>query len=208
VPTGLGAAGADLAVGCTYKYVNAGPGAPAFLYVRTDLQEQLRQPIWGWFGQANQFEMAPAYDPRPDVRRFLTGTAAVLGVVAVEEGVRLLADAGIDRLRSKGMAMTELARTLATQWLTPLGFELASPADPAARGSHLTLRHPEAFAVCRALIAEAQVVPDFRMPDRLRLGPAPLYTRFTDVWDALDRLRRLVAAGTHRPYATADRRIT
>jgi kynureninase len=208
VPIGLEAAGADLAVGCTYKYLNAGPGSPAFLYVRSELQTQLRQPIWGWFGQRDQFAMGPAYDPRPDVRRFLTGTAGILGVAAVEEGVRLLAGAGLDRLRAKGMALTELARRLAEEWLTPLGFGLASPADPAARGSHLTLRHPEAFAICRALIAEADVVPDFRMPDRLRLGPAPVYTRFTDVWDALDRVRGLVSSGAHHAYAGADRRIT
>jgi kynureninase len=106
------------------------------------------------------------------------------------------------------MAMTEFARALAGEWLAPLGFDLASPADPTARGSHLTLRHAEAFAVCRALIAETQVVPDFRMPDRLRLGPAPLYTRFTEVWDAFDRLRRLVSSGAHRAHAHADRRIT
>lgn len=208
VPVDLDAATVDLAVGCGYKYLNGGPGAPAFLYVRRDLQGALRQPIWGWFGQRDQFGMGEAYDPEPDVRRFLTGTPAILGLVALEEGVRLLAEAGLERLRAKGMAMTELARTLAAEWLTPLGFELASPADPTARGSHLTLRHPEAFAVSRALIAEADVIGDFRAPDRLRLGPAPISTRFAEVWDAFDRLRRLVESGAHRAYAAADRRVT
>ncbi len=208
VPVNLNAAGVDLAVGCGYKYLNGGPGAPAFLYVRRDLQAALRQPIWGWFGQREQFAMGERYDPEPDVRRFLTGTPAVLGLVALEEGVCLLAEAGLDRLRAKGMAMTELARTLGEQWLEPLGFSLASPAEPGARGSHLTLRHPEAFAISRALVAEANVVPDFRPPDCLRLGPAPISTRYTEVWDGLDRLRRLVESGAHHAYAAADRRVT
>ena len=208
VPVDLAASDVDLAVGCGYKYLNGGPGAPAFLYVRHDLHDALRQPIWGWFGQRDQFGMGERYDPEADVRRFLTGTPAILGLAALEEGVRLLAEAGLDRLRLKGMAMTELARALAEEWLAPLGFELASPADPVARGSHLTLRHDQAFAVSRALIAEAGVIGDFRAPDRIRLGPAPISTRFTEVWDAFDRLRRLVSSGAHHAYAAADRRIT
>jgi kynureninase len=193
VPVGLAAAGADLAVGCTYKYLNAGPGAPAFLYVGRHLPETLRQPIWGWFGQRDQFAMGPAYDPAPGIRRFLAGTPSILGTVAVQEGVRLLAEAGLDRLRAKGAAMTAYAIELAQAWLAPLGFEVASPRDPARRGSHLTLRHRDAEEICRRLVAEARVIPDFRAPDRLRLGPAPLSTRFGEVWDAFDRLRGLVS---------------
>jgi len=208
VPMGLTAAEADLAVGCTYKYLNAGPGAPAFLYVRRQLQEQLRQPIWGWFGQHDQFAMAPEYDPEPGIGSFLTGTPGVLGVVAVEEGVKLLAEAGLDRLRAKGMALTQLAVELADAWLAPLGFEVASPRDPTRRGSHLTLRHPEARAISRALIEDARVVGDFRAPDRLRLGPAPLYTRFVDVWDACDRIRGLVSSGGHRRRPDRRTRVT
>jgi kynureninase len=187
----LDEAGADLAVGCTYKYLNAGPGAPAFLYVRRELQAGLRQPIWGWFGQADQFAMGPAYDPAPGVTRFLVGTPPVLGLALVEEGVRLLAEAGIDRLRSKGMALTTLAVDLIDAWLAPLGFGLASPRGPADRGSHVSLSHPDAARLCRELVRAAHVVPDFRAPDRIRLGLAPLTTRYVDVWDALDRLRRL-----------------
>ncbi|MGQ0630376.1 MAG: kynureninase [Sporichthyaceae bacterium] len=208
VPVALNSAGADLAVGCTYKYLSGGPGAPAFLYVRRDLQAQLRQPIWGWFGQRNQFAMGEHYDPEPDVRSTLTGTPAVLGLAAVDEGARLLADAGIDRLRAKGMALTSLLCELTDAWLAPLGFTVVSPRDPALRGSHLTLHHEQAWAICRALAAEAAVVGDYREPDRLRLGPAPLYTRFVDVWDAADRLRRLIAAGGHLPYAGPRTRVT
>ena len=197
VPVGLADAGADLAVGCTYKYLNGGPGAPAFLFVRRDLQQTLQQPIWGWFGQRDQFAMAPDYDRQPGIGAFLTGTPAVLGLVAVEEGVRLLARAGLDRLRVKGMALTGLALDLTDAWLAPLGFEPTSPRDPLRRGSHLTLRHPQARAICRALISTAGVIGDFREPDRLRLGPAPIHTRFTDVWDAFDRIRSLVAKGEY-----------
>jgi kynureninase len=192
LPVGLDDAGADLAVGCGYKYLNGGPGAPAFLYVRRDLQPRLRQPIWGWFGQRDQFAMGPAYDPVPDGTRFLTGTPPILGLALVEEGVRLLAEAGLDRLRAKGMALTSLLVDRYDAWLARLGFRLVSPRDAAARGSHVCLSHPDGARLRDELVRRAQVVPDFRHPDRLRFGLAPLTTRFVDVWDAMDRLRRLV----------------
>jgi kynureninase len=192
---------ADLAVGCTYKYLNAGPGAPAFLYVRRALQERLRTPIQGWFGQREQFLMGPRYDPEPGIARFHAGTPSVLGLAAVGAAVELIADAGIDRIRAKSEALTALAVELHDAWLAPLGFELGSPRDPGRRGSHVSLRHPEAWRICRALVERAGVIPDFRLPDSVRLGFAPLYTRFTDVWDALDRLRTLVESGA---YADVD----
>jgi kynureninase len=191
VPVQLDACRADLAVGCTYKYLNAGPGAPAFLYVRRDLQGRLRQPIWGWMGQRNLFEMGPDYDPVPGIERFTTGTPQVVGVVAVHEGVRLLAEAGIGRLRDKGIQLTEYLITLADAWLVPLGCSLASPRDPARRGSHVTVHHPRARQLCRALAARG-VITDYRAPDRVRYGPAPIYTRFTDIWDAMAETRQLL----------------
>jgi kynureninase len=205
VPVRLDATGADLAVGCTYKYLNGGPGSPAFLYVREDLQALLRQPIWGWFGQRNQFAMGPAYDPVPGIDRFLAGTSAVLGLAAVEEGARLLAEAGIDRLRAKGQELTGYMIELAKAWLP--GFDLATPPDPARRGSHVSLRHPDAWRFTQALI-EAKVIPDYRTPDRLRLGPAPINTSFTDVWDGLDRLRRIVADRTYERFSSEPSRVT
>jgi kynureninase len=192
VPVELDAAGADLAVGCTYKYVNAGPGAPAFLYVRQDLAGRLRQPIWGWFGQREQFAMGPGYDPAPGIDAFATGTPQIIGTVAVEEGARLLGEVGMDRLRAKSLELTGYLIALADEWLTPLGFALASPREGSRRGGHVTLRHPEALRISQALIRE-KVVGDYRTPDRLRLGPAPVTTSFTDVWDAMDRLRRIAA---------------
>ncbi len=192
VPVELDAAGADLAVGCTYKYVNAGPGSPAFLYVRQEHQDRLRQPIWGWFGQREQFAMGPGYDPAPGIDAFATGTPQVIGTVAVEEGARLLGEVGMDRLRAKSLALTGYLIGLADEWLTPLDFALASPRDDDRRGGHVTLRHPEALRISQALIRE-KVIGDYRTPDRLRLGPAPITTSFTDVWDAMDRLRRIAA---------------
>jgi kynureninase len=205
IPVELDATGADLAVGCTYKYLNGGPGAPAFLYVRGELQSELRQPIWGWFGQRDQFGMEPSYDPVLGVERFLTGTPAVVAVAAVEEGVRLLAEAGIGRLRAKGVALTGYLIELAGAWLPAVA--LATPADPARRGSHVSLCHPEAWRLAQALI-EANVIADYRTPDRLRLGPAPITTRFTDVWDALDRLRRIVDDKTYERFPAEPSRVT
>jgi kynureninase len=208
VPVELDASRTDLAVGCTYKYLNAGPGAPAFLYVRREHQARLRQPIWGWFGQRGQFEMGQGYDPLPDVSRFLVGTPFVPGIALVEEGAALLAEAGIQRLRAKGVALTELVVELHDAWLAPLGFSLASPRDPAVRGAHVSLAHPDAYRISRALVEKAGVVPDFRPPDRIRLGPAPISTRFVDVWDAMDRLRRLVADGVHHSVDPTRARVT
>jgi kynureninase len=208
VPVDLHASGAELAVGCTYKYLNAGPGAPAYLYVARALQPALRSPIWGWFGQREQFAMERDYDPEPSIRRFLAGTPPILGLAAVEEGARLTAEAGIAALHRKAIALTELIVALHDAWLAPIGFSLGSPRDPAARGSHVSLRHPRAWQITRALIERAGVVPDFRGPDAVRLGVAPLYTRHADVWDALDRLRGLVERGEHEAVDPRPGRVT
>jgi len=208
VPVALRASGAELAVGCTYKYLNAGPGAPAFLYVAEELQERLRSPIWGWFGQRDQFAMERDYDPVEGIGRFAAGTPTILALAAVEEGVRLTAEAGVQRLYEKASAQCELIVALHDEWLGPLGFALGSPRDAARRGSHVALRHDEAWPICRALIERANVVPDFRGPDTIRLGVTPLYTRYVDVWDALDRLRGLVERGEQRLVDAARSRVT
>jgi kynureninase len=191
VPVRLNASQADLAVGCTYKYLNGGPGSPAFLYVRRELQSVLRQPIWGWFGQHDQFRMGPAYEPVDQVERFLAGTPPVLSLAAVEPALDLVAQAGMDAIGAKGELLGRLVVDLA-----PHEMRLASPAAAADRGCHVSLEHPEAWRICRAL-AEEGVICDYRVPDRLRIGPSPLYTRFVDVWDAMDRLRVLL---TNRAY--------
>jgi kynureninase len=207
VPVELDACGADLAVGCTYKYLNAGPGAPAFLYVSRRLRGALRQPIQGWFGQREQFQMGPGYDPVPGIGRFLTGTPDIAGTAAVEEGARLLADAGIDRLREKGMLLTGYLIALADAWLAPLGCAVASPRDPARRGSHVCLRHPEAWRIGQALIHEG-VIGDYRTPDRLRLGPTPITTRYTDIWDAMDATRRILVSKDYEDFPAEPAQVT
>jgi kynureninase len=208
VPIELNEWGVELAVGCTYKYLNGGPGAPAFLYVRKDLQEKLRTPIQGWFGQREQFAMERPYDPEPGIRRFLAGTPPILDLTAVRVGIDLVANAGITSLRQKAVVLTELIVELHDEWLAPLGFELGSPRDPEGRGAHVSLRHEEAWPLSRALIERARVIPDFRDPDSIRLGVPPLYTRAVDVWDALDRLRTLVERGEHREVDAARTRVT
>ena len=194
VPLSLDADGADLAVGCTYKYLNGGPGAPAYMYVRRELQAQLRQPIWGWLGRRDPFEMAPGYAAAEGMTGFLSGTPPILALAAVDEGVRMVAEAGIEAIRAKGVALTESAIALADTRLAPLGVSVASPRDPARRGAHVALAHPDARELSADLMANGVIV-DFRRPDVIRFGLSPLSTRFVDVWDGVDALRTLLRRG-------------
>ncbi|SCX48856.1 Kynureninase [Klenkia marina] len=196
---------ADLAVGCTYKHLNGGPGAPAFLYVRRELQGSLRQPIQGWFGQRDQFAMGPAYEPTDGVERFAVGTPPVLATAAVEVGARISAEAGMPAIAAKGRALTDLLVTLVDERLPQL--RLASPRESDRRGAHVSVEHPQAWQLTQALV-DRGVVPDFRTPDRIRFGPAPLYTRFVDVWDAVDRLADVLASDAHLPYSATRSRVT
>jgi kynureninase len=191
VPAELDRCDVDLAVGCTYKYLNAGPGAPAFLYVASRLQETLRQPVWGWFSQRDQFAMGPAYDPAPGIAKFVTGTPSILGAAAVEEGARLLLEAGLDPIRAKSRRLTGYLVELGGAWLEPLGCALATPRDGARRGGHVTYCHPDAEQI-NGRLAAAGIVTDYRTPDRFRFGLSPLTTRFTDVWTAVAATRDLL----------------
>ena len=191
VPVALDEDGADLAVGCTYKYLNGGPGAPAFMYVRRGLQSQLRQPIWGWLGRRDPFAMEQGFVPADGAGALLSGTPPVLSLVGVEEGVRLVAEAGIERIRAKGIALTSLAIGLVDARLARFGVTVASPRDSANRGAHVALAHPRAESLCAGLI-ERGVIPDFRRPDVIRFGLSPLTTRFVDVWDGVEALRLLL----------------
>ncbi len=192
IPVHLDADGVDLAVGCTYKYLNGGPGAPAYLYVRAEHQGALRQPIWGWLGRRDPFEMAPGYIPGEGISAMLSGTPPVLALTAVAAGLDLVVEAGIDAIRHKSIGLTEYAIALIDDWLTPLGCSVGSPRAAGRRGSHVALVHPEARTLSQRLIDEGVVV-DFRTPDVIRLGLSPLTTRFTDVYDGLDRLRRMLS---------------
>lgn len=193
----LEGAGADLAVGCTYKYLNGGPGAPAWLYVRGALQAELRNPIQGWFGQRDQFAMGQGYDPEPGIRSWLVGTPGIIGLAAVDEGVGLVAEAGIDRIRAKGIALTEYAIELFDARLAGLGFTLGSPRDPTRRGAHVAIRHADARSMTADLI-RGGIIPDFREPDSIRLGLSPLTTSFRDVATGIGRIADL-AAGQRSP---------
>ncbi|MET9297169.1 aminotransferase class V-fold PLP-dependent enzyme [Streptomyces sp. NPDC003077] len=193
VPIALEATGADLAVGSTYKHLLAGPGAPALLYVRRSLQAETTQPVQGWFGHREQLSMLPDYDPDPTIRRFLTGSPPVLSIVAAGPGLDLLTEAGMDRVRAKSVALTGFLQALADEVLVPVGFRLAGPPDPSLRGAHVTYEHRAARELV-PLFADANVFVDYSVPDRVRVAPVPLSTRFTDVYEAVQRMRRVVDA--------------
>jgi kynureninase len=193
VPVDLTAAGVDVAVGCTYKYLNGGPGAPAFTFVAARLHEVLRQPIWGWWSRRTMFDMEQGYEPELGMRAWLTGTPGIVSMAAAEPGVELVAEAGMTAIREKSCALTALAVDLYDAWLEPVGVGLASPRDARRRGGHITVTHPAAKALTRRLV-DVSVVPDYRRPDGVRLGLSPLTTRFVDVYDGLERLATLVGS--------------
>jgi kynureninase len=193
VPLDLVGADADFAVGCSYKFINGGPGAPAWIWAHPRHHGAMTNPIPGWMGHDDVFAMTGDYAPGEGIRRFMTGTPSAIALAAVDAGVALLEEAGMPAVRAKGMALTSYLVDLADEWLAPFGVEVASPRDPARRGAHVTLRHPEALALTQAL-TDRGVIPDFRHPDGIRMGLAPLTTRFTDVHDGVRGLQSLLAA--------------
>ena len=208
LPVNLNAAGADLAVGCTYKYLNGGPGAPAFLYVRRDLQERLGNPLSGWWGQRQPFDFGLDYQPAAGLRHFLTGTLPIVSLALIEPGVDLLLEAGMEALRAKSVAQTEYLIDLWQAVLAPLGFTLNSPRDAGHRGSHVSLGHVEGMRIDLALINDMQVLPDFRSPDNIRLGIAPIYTSFVDIHSAVIRLREIVVDRLYERYPVEPPQVT
>jgi kynureninase len=208
VPIALDEWGVDLAVGCTYKYLNGGPGAPAFLYVGRRLQDRILSPIWGWFGHQAPFDFDLSYEPRDGVGRFLAGTPPILSLLALEPALEVVSEAGMECIRQKSVRLTSYLIFLLDAVLAPLGFVLGSPREAARRGSHVSIRHPEAYRINRALIEEMSVLPDFREPDNVRLGLAPLYTSFTDVWEAVERIRQVVEEERYRAYSVDRLAVT
>ena len=200
IPVELDACNADLAIGCTYKYLNGGPGAPAFLYVNKNIQEKLSSPIWGWWGQKNPFDFDLRYEPAPGAQRFLVGTQPMISLLTMEAALEPTLQAGMDALRTKSMLMTDYASFLTDELMAPLGFFLGSPRDSAKRGSHISIRHEEGYRINRALIEEMNVIPDFRAPNNIRLGFAPLYISFSDIWEGFDRIRRVVEEKLFEKY--------
>ena len=208
VPVELDACAADLAIGCTYKYLNGGPGAPAFLYVNQKIQNHVISPIWGWWGQKDPFAFDLDYQPAPAVQRFLVGTAPILSTLAMEAALTPMVEAGMDTLRAKSILMTDYATYLTDHLLAPLGFSLGSPRDPARRGSHISIRHEEGYRINRAMIEELNVIPDFREPDNIRLGFAPLYLSFTDIWEGFQRIRKAVEEKRYEHYPKQKLTVT
>ncbi len=200
VPIDLDECNVDFAVGCSYKYLNGGPGAPAFLYVNKALQGEAISPIWAWNGQSRPFAFELEYQPRKGVQRFLAGTPPALGMIALEAALAPTLEAGLEALRRKSAALTGYAIELSDALLAPIGFQLGSPREAEKRGSHVSIRHEDGYRINRALIEEMQVIPDFREPDNLRLGFAPLYISYQDVWDGIDRIRRVVEEQRHEKY--------
>jgi kynureninase len=192
VPVDLNAAGADLAVGCGYKYLNGGPGAPAFLFVAERWQDRARQPLTGWLGHAEPFSFLPEYRAAAGIRKFLAGTPPILSLKALEAGIDLLLEVDPGALRVKSAALGEVFIRLVEARCAGFGLELASPRAAAERGAQVALRHQHGYPIVQALIAR-RVIGDFRAPDLLRFGLAPLYVRFVDVWDAIDALRAVMA---------------
>ena len=200
LPIELDNCNADLAIGCTYKYLNGGPGAPAFLYVNKKIQEKLTSPIWGWWGQKNPFDFGLDYQPADGARRFLAGTQPMISMLTMEAGIEPTLQAGMDAIRAKSILMTDYASFLTDSWLAPFGFSLGSPRDSAMRGSHISIRHADGYRINRALIEEMNVIPDFREPDNIRLGFAPLYLSFSDIWQGFDRIKRVVEEKRYEKY--------
>ena len=188
IPVALNAARADFAVGCGYKYLNGGPGAPAFLFAARRHHEQMTQPLTGWMGHATPFTFDHRYQPAPGIRRMLTGTPPVVALSVLEESVGLMLEAGIEALRDKGKRMTALMIDLVARECAGYGLELGTPENTEDRGNHVIYRHPEAYAIVQALKARG-VVGDFRNPDCIRLGIAPIYLSYQDIVDAVHHLR-------------------
>jgi kynureninase len=203
VPVSLDAWGVDLAVGCTYKYLNGGPGAPAFGYLRRGLQDELRQPIWGWMGHRASFEMGPGHEFAPGARALISGTPPILAMVPLRANLDLLAEAGIEQVRAKSLLLTSYVLEFADRWLAPLGVTVSSPRDAERRGGHVTLSRP-GFEELLEPLWERGVIPDYRRPDGIRIGPAPLSTSFAEVHRGLTELRALLRQDQPNPAAPSS----
>ncbi len=188
VPVELDAWRADLAVGCTYKYLNGGPGSPAYVYVATRHLDTFTQPIQGWIGAADPFLMGPTYAPAEGIRRFQSGTPPILGLLPVRDMLALIEEVGIEAIREKSVALTSYAVELADELLAPLGVEVASPRDAELRGGHVTLLHP-AMKLVTERLWQRDVIPDYRDPDGLRVGLSPLSTSFAEVEAGMTAVR-------------------
>lgn len=208
IPIDLADAKADAAVGCTYKYLNGGPGAPAFLYLRSDLQSKLNNPIQGWFGAATPFEFQPHYQPAIGLDRFLVGTPPILSTAAVEPGVDLVLEAGLKWLHARSVGLIDAFLQAYDNSLAPLGFGLLTPRDPKMRGSHLAITHPNGWQITQDLIQRYRVIPDFREPSIIRFGITPLTNQLSDIERAVDALRQSVLTSSYKEHSPLRQGVT
>lgn len=200
--------GVDLAVGCTYKYGNSGPGSPAWLYVRKELQSQLQVPIQGWFAQGDQFAMGAEFKKADGIRGFQIASPSIIGLRSINEAFAMIGQAGISAIAAKAAKGTELMIDLYDAWLAPLGFTLLTSRNAQERGGHLSFHHPEAERISVALRKFANVIPDYRTPNALRLAISPLPTSYVEIWDGFARIRESVAARDYEKISGSDSRVT
>jgi kynureninase len=200
--------GVDIAVGCTYKYGNSGPGAPAWLYVNKKVQAELQVPIQGWFSQGDQFTMGADFERAPGIRGFQIASPSLIGLRCIKSAFTMIEEAGIGAISEKAAIGTEMMIQLYDAWLAELGFTLLTSRNPQERGGHISLGHPDAARICVALREFADVIPDYRTPDSIRLAIAPMPTSYVEVWDGFARIRDLVATRQYEKIKTTDSRVT
>jgi kynureninase len=200
--------GVDLAVGCTYKYGNSGPGAPAWLYVRKELQRELHVPIQGWFGQRNQFEMGANFERSEEMRGFQIASPSIIGLRAINSAFQMIEEAGISAIEAKARMGTSFMIELFDQWLAPLGFELNTPRNPSERGGHISLFHEEAKRISAALRTYQKVIPDYRVPNQLRLAISPLTTSFFEIFNGFERIKKSVNDCEYLKISSSPERVT
>ena len=204
----LDANGADLCVGCTYKYGNSGPGSPAWLYVSKGIQSELQVPIQGWFAQDAQFEMGPVFERAQNIRGFQIASPSLMGIRCVQTAFSMIQEAGISAIANKSAIGTAMMIDLYDAWLAPLGIELNTSRNPKERGGHISLVHPDAAQICVALRQISNVIPDYRTPNSIRLAISPLPTSYVEVWDGFARMRDLVASGEYKTIKEGGSRVT
>jgi kynureninase len=198
----------DLAVGCTYKYGNSGPGSPAWLFIRKHLQQKMNVPIQGWFAQADQFAMGPTFEPADTVRKFQIASPPIAGIRAVEVSYRMIEQAGMADIERKAAIGTQIMIDLFDAWLEPLGFELGTPRDWDKRGGHIIITHPEAKQIAHAMRVISKVIPDYREPNAIRLSISPLTNSYLDVYQGFLKLRNLVTSGEYKNAKQSESRVT
>ncbi len=200
--------GVDLAIGCTYKYGNSGPGSPAWLYVNKRVQKELQVPIQGWFGNEDQFGMGPYFEKAQGIRGFQIASPSIIGIRGVQIAFEMIAEAGIDVIASKAAIGTQMMIDLYDEWLAPLGYTLLTSRNPKERGGHISIGHPDAAQICVALRKLSNVIPDYRTPNTIRLAIAPLPTSYVEVWDGFQRIRDLTESRQYEGVAESDSRVT